>query len=77
VEDGKTGVVFTEYSGTALLGALERAIRLFADRRKWVAMQRAGMRRDHSWDRSAQEYVRIYERVGGGGDRKARRRDGS
>jgi starch synthase len=76
VEDGKTGVVFTEYSGAALLGALRRALRLFADRSRWAAMQRAGMRQDHSWDRSAREYVRIYERVGAA-DRKARRRDGS
>ncbi len=28
-------------------------LRLFADRLKWRALQRAGMRKDHSWDRSA------------------------
>ena len=37
--------------------------RLFGDRRQWRALQTAGMRQDHSWDRSAREYVKIYERA--------------
>ncbi len=67
VEDGVTGVVFEEYSGAALLGALERAIALFADRRHWRLLQAAAMRQDHSWDRSAREYVNMYERAIGTG----------
>ena len=35
----------------------------FADRRAWRALQLAGMRQDFSWDRSAREYVKIYERA--------------
>ncbi len=31
--------------------------------RKWRTLQLAGMKEDHSWDRSAREYVRIYERA--------------
>ena len=34
--------------------------RCFATDRAWRALQAAGMRQDHSWDRSAREYVRIY-----------------
>lgn len=56
-----TGFVFEQYTGTALLSALKRALALFPDRRQWHALQLAGMRQDHSWDRSAREYVRIYE----------------
>jgi starch synthase len=60
-----TGFVFHEYSGSALLGALKRALALFADRRRWRALQLAAMRQDHSWDRSAAEYVKIYRRAMG------------
>jgi starch synthase len=58
-----TGFVFHDYSPEALLEALERALAAFQDRRRWRALQRAGMKEDHSWDRSAREYVRIYERA--------------
>jgi len=57
------GFVFREYRPDALLDALFRALTVYRDRRKWQALQRIGMREDHSWDRSAGEYVRIYERA--------------
>jgi starch synthase len=58
-----TGFVFHDYTPAALLDALKRALALFKDGRKWKALQAAGMKQDHSWDRSAREYVKIYERV--------------
>jgi starch synthase len=58
-----TGFVFHQYSPPALLEALTRALALFKDSRKWQALQVAGMQQDFSWDRSAQEYVKIYERA--------------
>jgi starch synthase len=58
-----TGFVFHDYTGKALLAALSRALAVFHDRRRWRALQVAGMRLDYSWDRSAREYVRIYERA--------------
>jgi starch synthase len=63
VVDGRTGFVFQNYDPAALLATLRRALDLFKNRGKWRALQRAGMRQDHSWDRSAREYVRIYERA--------------
>jgi len=58
-----TGFVFREYSPPALLAALMRAFALFSDVRKWRSLQVAGMQQDYSWDRSAREYVKIYERA--------------
>jgi starch synthase len=58
-----TGFVFHDYTPAALLDALERALRLFAQPVKWRALQRAGMRLDYSWDRSAAEYVKIYKKL--------------
>ena len=57
------GFVFRDYAPGALLDALTRALALYPDRRKWRALQLVGMREDHSWDRSAEEYVKIYERA--------------
>ena len=59
---GSTGFVFSDYTPQALLEALNRAFTIFGDVRKWHALQLAGMRQDFSWDRSAREYVKIYER---------------
>jgi starch synthase len=62
-DPASNGFVFREYRPEALLDALRRALALFADSAKWRALQLAGMLADHSWDRSAREYVRMYERA--------------
>ena len=58
-----TGFVFEPYTPAALLEALSRALALYPNRLKWEALQTRGMKQDHSWDRSAREYVKIYERA--------------
>jgi len=58
-----TGFVFRDYVPAALTGALTRALTVFQDKPRWGTLQAAGMRQDNSWDRSAREYVRIYERA--------------
>jgi len=63
VIDAVSGIVFHDYTPEALRQAIERALALFRDRRRWRALQVAGMAVDHSWDRSAQEYVKIYGRA--------------
>jgi starch synthase len=59
----KTGFVFAEYSPKAMLDCLTRALRLYRDAARWRALQQAGMAQDFSWDRSAKEYVKIYDRA--------------
>jgi starch synthase len=58
-----TGFMLREYTGVALLTAVGRALDVFRDRMRWHVLQLAGMRQDNSWDRSAQEYVKIYKRA--------------
>jgi starch synthase len=60
---GATGFAFHDYSPAALLEALRRALAVFEDRPKWREIQRTGMQHDYSWDRSAREYVKIYDRI--------------
>ena len=57
------GFVFTECSGEALLGTLKRALATFSDQVAWRTLQLSGMAEDHSWHRSAAEYVKIYDAV--------------
>jgi len=61
--DRPNGFVFQDYLPGALLGAIRRAIKTFADKKQWRALQQTGMAEDHSWDRSAAEYVKIYGRL--------------
>ena len=58
-----TGFKFSEYTAPALVRTLRRALKVFSDRRKWRALQLAGMRQDFSWDVSAREYVKVYRGV--------------
>jgi starch synthase len=58
-----TGFVMVDYTPQALLETLNRALTVFADSVKWLGLQRAGMQQDFSWDRSAREYVKIYQQA--------------
>jgi len=58
-----TGFVFADYSPWALMNTLGRALDVFKNTDRWRSLQRAGMRQDHSWDRSAREYVKMYEQA--------------
>lgn len=58
-----TGFTFADYSPKALLGALGRGLEMFENRPAWRRIQKAGMREDFSWDASAREYVKVYERA--------------
>jgi starch synthase len=60
-----TGFKFRDYTPGALVGAIERALALFRRPDRWRQMQQAGMRRDHSWDVSAREYVKVYRALAG------------
>ncbi len=62
-ESRGTGFKFVEFTGAALLGALTRALDAYAQPDVWKALQLEGMRQNHSWDASALEYVKVYERV--------------
>ena len=58
-----TGFKFTDYSGEALLQTVRAALAAFADQASWQKLMRNGMAKDFSWNASARDYVRIYEKV--------------
>jgi starch synthase len=58
-----TGFKFSEYSGEALLLTVKQALTAFRDQSSWQVLMRNGMSKDFSWNASAKEYVKIYEKV--------------
>ena len=58
-----TGFKFTEYSGEALLLTIKEALKAFQDHSSWQTLMRNGMNKDFSWNASAKEYVRVYEKA--------------
>jgi starch synthase len=58
-----TGFKFSEYAGEALLASIKQALQAFRDQSSWQTLMRNGMSRDFSWNASAREYGKVYERV--------------
>jgi starch synthase len=58
-----TGVVLAEARAGALLTAVDRALVLHQNTRRWKQMMRTGMRHDFTWHHSAAEYLRLYKQT--------------
>ncbi len=58
-----TGFKFSEYTGEALLDTVKLALKAYQDREAWQKLMRNGMSKDFSWNASAREYLRVYERA--------------
>jgi starch synthase len=63
-EPRPNGFKFREFSPSALLEAVHRALELYRNPREWRKMQTSGMEDDYSWDVSAREYVKVYVAAG-------------
>ena len=61
--DSGTGFKFYNYEPSAFLEAITLALRSFKDQRQWVEIQKRAMEQDFSWDRSAGQYMDVYEKV--------------
>jgi starch synthase len=58
-----TGFKFKEYSGEAMLETIQAALSAFRDQARWQVLMRNGMAQDYSWEASARDYARVYERA--------------
>jgi starch synthase len=61
-----TGFVFEAYEPPALLQTIDRALRVYENKRAWTALRRRAMAQDFSWDRSAAAFDALYRQVLGG-----------
>ena len=63
VTDSETGFVFVDKKVKSFNDTLKRAFQLYPYRSRWANLQKAGMRQDFSWSRSAQKYVELYKKL--------------
>lgn len=57
------GFKFSDYSPHAFLGAVRRALDAYRRPEVWKRLRDNGMKADYSWDRSAQEYLELFQRL--------------
>jgi starch synthase len=59
------GFKFEDYSARALLDAARRAIKVYDKKSTWDRLIQNAMAADFSWDRSAREYLTLYQKIAG------------
>lgn len=58
---GATGIKFGDYSAANLAAAITRALELFRNAKLLRQYRLNGMKADFSWERTSEQYLRIYE----------------
>ena len=61
IEDGGFGICHAHASAKDICDSMDRARILFANKHKLHDIRKKCMRIDHSWDKSAQEYLTLYK----------------
>jgi starch synthase len=62
-EETGTGFTFELYSAAALTEAVARGTDTFKFKDTWKIIQQNGMKKDFSWNKSAEEYFELYEKA--------------
>ncbi len=57
------GFAFKNYSSKEMLATIKRALKVYADKPSWRELMQRGMQQDFSWEHSAKEYVKLYEKA--------------
>jgi len=64
VKEGETGFTFTDNTSQAIISTVERALNLYQnDKESLTIFRKRVMKEDHSWNKSAKEYEKIYLRI--------------
>ncbi len=58
-----TGFVFSEYSADEMMAAIRQALKVYADPALWQALMLRAMSQDWSWDKSACQYLELYQGI--------------
>ncbi len=58
-----TGFIFKEYTADALLKEINKALKLYGDKKQWNKIVKNGMKSDFSWQSSAKAYIELYKKV--------------
>jgi starch synthase len=58
-----TGFVFRNYDAREMLNTIKFALEVYRDKDTWHSMLIRAMRQDYSWEKSAREYVELYQKA--------------
>jgi starch synthase len=58
-----TGFVFNEATSGTLMETIKRALIVYSQTETWKQLQVNGMQKDYSWNKSAKEYMALYEQL--------------
>ena len=58
-----TGFLFKNYRSEELLKSIEESLKAFENKKFWRKIQINGMKKDYSWETSANQYLKIYQRL--------------
>lgn len=58
-----TGFLFDSYEASAMLEAVRKAVQVYPDRKSVDRLRKNCMDQSFSWDRSAESYVHLYEKL--------------
>lgn len=61
--EDSNGFSFDEYSAAALLGTVDYAAGVYYNRPEWQKLMQRAMTEELGWERSAQEYIKVYESI--------------
>jgi len=62
--DKKVGFSFKDFSKKALYKTLKEALDVYYNKpRSWRKLQKNGMKKDFSWNKSAREYLKLYKKL--------------
>ena len=59
----QTGFLFDRASAADLAAALRRSLLVIKQKQNWLSIQKNGMVQDFSWERSAKQYISIYNQI--------------
>jgi starch synthase len=58
-----SGFVFKKYDADDMLKTLERALKVFQDKKHWVKLMKNAMKQDYSWEATAEKYTKLYAKL--------------
>lgn len=58
-----TGFSFKDYSAREMLVAVQRSLVVYSNTELWHELMRRGMSQDWSWERSARQYMILYQKI--------------
>ncbi len=61
----ENGFIFDKYSSVALIDTVKKALKAYSSKTKWPKLVKKAMQCDFSWDESARQYIKLYEKASG------------